>query len=296
MAGSHRRSERRGPNASPRRTLGQWLRLPFTSFGRWAVERSKKLTIFLVGAQAGVGAAIKFATDPVLVVGLVALLIVLSISVGLLGAAKIKRIEEERIEASTETRVAIVDSLEPTMVALGKMLNGNLAHRRNEASGMCMTVLSAAVGLAPSDARPRACYFKLNDAGDCMEFSGYSGRVVEPKAEFRLGTTEGNAAFEMVQANQIRFCDDVSENPPPGWKPSDRGEYVTFIAVPVKSASTVFGMLTLDAVTIGSITQEDAQVLRVLGVVLGIAEQESPQTAGRRSQKPRVGPDGYNKD
>jgi hypothetical protein len=273
MVGSHRGEKPSRGKGRKRRSFGQVVASPFVAFGGWTVEHHKKISLALVGVQAALGAAIRFVADPLAIVGLVVAMVSVAMLIAGLGLLKVKRIDDERIEAAVEIRVAISDSLEPTVVHLGRMVDGPIGHRRNEFSGMCKTVLSGAVGLAPSDARPRSCYFRLDDAGGTMAFADYQGRAVQPKAEFRAGTPEGDAALAMVRANDILYCDDVDENPPPGWRPSDRGAYKTFIAVPVKCSSTVFGMLTLDATVSGALTEEDGQLLRVLGVILGIAEQ-----------------------
>lgn len=257
---------------------------PALSVWEWLLDHHKRTTVVLVAIQAAVAVGFKLVSDLWWIIGLGALTLIVAVLIGIVSNAKVMHVEEERLEASIETRVAITDSLSPTMVQLGRMLDGAVAHRRNELSGLTMTVLAGSVGLAPSESRPRACYFRMNEARDRMACSQFAGRSGEPRGDFIAGTAAGDAALEMVRANEKLFCDDVNENPPEGWIAAERGKYRTFIAVPVRCSKTLYGMLTLDALAVGSLTEEDAEMLRILGAVLGIAEHEAPPAQPLRAR------------
>ncbi len=193
-----------------------------------------------------------------------------------LGEARASRLQTERIDSRQETLVVLGDALDPVMVELAATTTLPKPDQRAKRSGLVTLVLSAATGIADERTRPRACYFRrdaLDRAGRArMTHEAYVGRSIPAKAEFIEGTEAGDVALRMVNEGRHLFCDDVRENPPPGWEPSERGEYRTFISVTVAAGERAYGMLTLDAVEAGALIAEDVEMMRVLGHVLGMVE------------------------
>ena len=68
-----------------------------------------------------------------------------------------------------------------------------------------------------------------------------------------------------------RLCEDIDENPPPGWDTTKQHDYRTFISVSVIAGYTAYGMLTLDALEPGELTTEDKGLLRLMAGVLAAA-------------------------
>lgn len=96
-----------------------------------------------------------------------------------------------------------------------------------------------------------------------------SGRSRAPRTIFSRGTPAGDAAFEMLDTEGERFCEDVQAEDVPGWDPNRKVEYRTFLAVPVSAGQQAFGMLTVDAIHPGDLVPEDVALARVFAQILG---------------------------
>jgi len=240
------------------------------------VEPHRGISVGLVVASPVIAFAISRLTNPWMVAVLLVAQLVVAAATWLLGEARASRLQKERIESRQETLVVLGDALDPVMIDLAATTSRPKTERRAKRSGLVNLVLSATIGLAEEKSRPRACYFRLasddpvRPAG--MTLEAFVGRSVPAKAKFITGTEAGDAALQMIEEGNHLFCDDVRENPPPGWVPTERGEYLTFISVTVAAGERTYGMLTLDAVEAGALTAEDVQMMRVLGHVLGMVE------------------------
>jgi GAF domain-containing protein len=93
----------------------------------------------------------------------------------------------------------------------------------------------------------------------------------EPTTTFEPGTAAGDAAINMVLAGENLLCENIDTEPPPGWDTSKERDYKTFISVAVAVADTAFGMLTLDALEAGDLTNDDLRMLGLLGSALAAA-------------------------
>ena len=135
------------------------------------------------------------------------------------------------MSSSLETQVALGDALDPVTSTLAALATMSLADRRAQRSGLVQLVLAAASGLGPTDSRCRASYFVLSGGSETREMVHQAslGRSTPAKARFTVGTAAGDAALTMVDERGYIYCDDVSESPPPGWEPTERGEYKCFI-------------------------------------------------------------------
>lgn len=247
------------------------LRHPFVA---WFVTHYKVVTATLVGAAPVVGLLLTLVTTWWIVLALLGAQSLIAVSTWLLGEGRVKSVDDERDDARADTLLGLTDGLEPVSSDLARMSTLDAKGRQQEKAGLLFSVLHAATVLGAEGSRTRACYFKFAEDGPRRMLHKQSiGRSVEAKAEFRAGTVAGDAALAMVDAAETLFCDDVDEAPPPGWEPSQRGEYKTFISVAVRAGDRAFGMLTIDAVFPGALTVEDVRMMRALGNLLGVVEQ-----------------------
>lgn len=240
-----------------------------------AIEVHRLVSLGLVLAAPVVSFAASKVKKTEWVVTVLGVQLVLALVTWLIGEFRVKGVEKARQEASVETQVALGDALDPVARSLAKLTTMSARQRREQRSGLVELVLSAACGLGPDGSRTRACYFKLagDDGPRRMLNDTSKGRSDVAKSEFVEGTAAGDAALKMIDERGWIYCDDVDENPPPGWQPSKERAYKCFASVTVAAGPKVFGMLTLDAINPGDLTREDQQTLQVLGHLLGIAEQ-----------------------
>jgi transcriptional regulator with GAF, ATPase, and Fis domain len=75
----------------------------------------------------------------------------------------------------------------------------------------------------------------------------------------------------MVLNGESLLCEDIDSNPPPGWDTTKQRDYKTFISVSVAAGDTAYGMLTLDALEAGALTNDDLHMLRVMASALAVA-------------------------
>jgi hypothetical protein len=239
------------------------------------VEVHRLVSLGLVVAAPAVSFAASKVKQTEWVLTVLALQLIIATGTWIIGEFRVKGVEKARQEASVETQVALGDALDPVARSLAKLTTMQARQRREQRSGLVERVLSAACGLGPDGSRTRACYFKLvDDEGPRRLVNDTSkGRSDEAKSQFVAGTPSGDAALKMIDQRGWIYCDDVDENPPPGWQPSAERAYKCFASVTVAAGPKVFGMLTLDAINPGDLTREDQQTLQVLGHLLGIAEQ-----------------------
>lgn len=180
--------------------------------------------------------------------------------------------EEREIDARVETRVAMNDALDPVLRLLGALALEPDAVVRNQmrAQAIPLVLKTASEFIGPD--RSRACWFRL-EAGPPKQLvpDQFAGRAGSPSTTFTESTASGDAAIGMVLADEDLLCEDIESTPPPGWDSTKQRDYATFISVSVIAGDTAYGMLTLDALETGDLTEEDKGLLRLLAGVLAVA-------------------------
>ena len=180
--------------------------------------------------------------------------------------------EEREIDARVETRVAMNDALDPILRLLGTIaLETDLLEREKlRAQAVPLVLKTAAEFIGPD--RARACWFKL-DPGPPRRLDPVEavGRAGSASTTFEAGTTAGDAAIDLVLADQDLLCDDIDVAPPPGWDTTKGRDYRTFVSVSVIAGDTAYGMLTLDALEPGTLDVEDMALLRLMAGALAVA-------------------------
>lgn len=200
--------------------------------------------------------------------------------------------------------MAYEDTLDPLIKALAKTVTLD-DRRRSAARGALVrqVLVSASVLLGRDGARVRASFFTgTGDDGPQAWASVQStGRSGEPTTVFRRGTPSGEAVFDMLRTGEVRLCRDTAVDPPPGWDPSRRRGYRTFLAVPAVTTSprtgkaVAYGFLTVvDAPVPGDLGEDDVPLARVLSTVLAVGEVVDAAMSGGRpaplGERPGGGP------
>ena len=185
---------------------------------------------------------------------------------------RLHTLEEAEVEGRADARVAMNDALDPVMGLLGRVVTASSARRRRSYIDQALGAVLATMATLLGSDRSRACWFKFN-AGPPKTLTpdGYHGRSGSPSSVFVEGTTSGDAALSMALTGGDRICEDIDKEPPPGWDTSKTRDYKTFISVSVVAGDKVFGMLTLDSMAPGDLTDDDLRLLRLLAGALAVA-------------------------
>ena len=182
----------------------------------------------------------------------------------------------EQIAEDAGARIQLVlnDALEPLTYLIGRITDQRRWTRGREVvelQGQAKAVvLSAAAEVLGAD-RLRSCFFAVTDERPVrLVPAGFHGRAEAPRTTFEAGTELGDYALDMLARREDLFCADVRAASPPGWEPGGHA-YRTFVAVPVATESRQFGILTVDGLQVGDLTDADVAAVRVLGRLLAVA-------------------------
>jgi len=190
-------------------------------------------------------------------------------------AVEQRRRERERRAAEVvaiDMRTAMNDALDPIVRQIGRIaMASNSKDRIALREQTVPMVLNSASQLIGPD-RVRACWFRLDDGKPrALRPELSEGRAGAPRTTFVEGTAVGDPVFDLLARNEHRFCADVSVLPPPGWDPTRLHDYRTFLSVPVVAGSRALGLLTVDSLLPGDLTEGDVPLLRLLAGLLADA-------------------------
>jgi GAF domain-containing protein len=190
--------------------------------------------------------------------------------------ARVRARTAEQIAEDASARIQLVlnDALEPLAYLIGQITDRRSWTRGRELvelQGQAKAVvLSAAAEVLGAD-RLRACFFAFVDERPArLVPAGFQGRAEQPRTTFVAGTELGDFALDMLERREDLFCADTRAESPPGWEPGGHA-YRTFIAVPVATEARKFGILTVDGLDVGDLTDADVAAVRVLGRLLAVA-------------------------
>lgn len=171
----------------------------------------------------------------------------------------------------------IGDGLEPLLQQLVVVSESAPGEARNkELSALVRVAIEAARHMA-GQRRVRATYYRVHERKGAkrerLAATHYTGRGTKPKTEFTRGSDAGDYVFKTLGDNETIFVKDTKDCDLPGWSRSRVRDYRTFISVPVRGEQRVYGMLTVDAPTVGELTANDEMFVRCVGLLLasGIA-------------------------
>lgn len=126
--------------------------------------------------------------------------------------------------------------------------------------------------------RARACYFELVDLNgsqrlECQDV--YDGRSGAPKTVFRRGNPFHERVFQQLEERKTEFWPNLDQNGPSGF-PATR-TYKTYISAPVATQEKVYGLLTVDALEPGELTEDHEPFVRLFAQLLAVALKGNKQ-------------------
>jgi GAF domain len=177
-------------------------------------------------------------------------------------------------DAAARIQVVLTDTLEPLIYLIGKIADQPRWSRGRELvelQGQAKAVVLSVAAEVPGANRLRACFFELVDNRQTrLEPAGFHGRAEAPRNTLQAGTPLGDFALDLLARRGDYFSPDVHTDCPPGWDPRDHA-YRTFIVVAVATEERPFGILTVDGLNVGDLTEADVVVVRVLARLLAVA-------------------------
>jgi GAF domain-containing protein len=177
-------------------------------------------------------------------------------------------------EATARYRLVLHDALEPLAHLLGRITDQPrrlLGRDHAELQGQATVLVLVAASEVLTGNRLRACFFELAEGRPRrLTPAGYHGRNDPPTTVFVEGTVLGDQVFALLDQRTDRYVRDVGTEPPVGWEGLSR-VYRAFIAVPVATEDRTFGLLTVDALTVEELTEDDVAAVRVMARLLAVA-------------------------
>jgi GAF domain-containing protein len=211
-----------------------------------------------------------------------AVLTAVAVGLPLLAEHRTRRraVAAERIaeDASARMRLVLDDALEPLAYLVGRITD---EPRDDGLRGQAVAVVLAAAAEVLGGPRLRSCWFALDPGPPArLVNAGFSGRAEPPRTTFVAGTPLGDTALALLAERSDLFCRDARADPPPGWDPAAH-DYRTFIVVPVATEGRAFGIVTIDGLAAGDLSERDVTAVRVFARLLAAALNTPVAQVGR---------------
>lgn len=198
------------------------------------------------------------------------------------GEADARAVAERAVQAQSLT---MHDVLLPATELFDRIVTAEDESRRLHAEGAAKhAILGYAVTLAGVP-RARSCYYEyqVRSKGQRrLNRAGYVGRQDKPRDAFRSNAVQHRRIFELLDERRPDFQPDVRGDRPASVP--DNRHYSTYVSAPVATSTTIFGLLTLDALTAGDLTYKNESDLLLLAQLLAL------MLAACRSPAPRPPP------
>ncbi|MGH2604010.1 MAG: GAF domain-containing protein [Dehalococcoidia bacterium] len=185
--------------------------------------------------------------------------------------ASIRAVDAESAaeDAKEQMRLVVGRVLTPLAYLLGEITDAkprSLTLERLQGQAL-QVVLAAATELVDAE-NARACFFRLSEGRQRrLELAGYYGRAQPATWILTEGTPLGDGALAIVDGGHTAFFPDLTVNAPPGWV-DDEHRHRALVAVPISTEQQCFGLLTVDTLESGMLTEQDAEVVQLLGELL----------------------------
>ncbi|MEF2977616.1 GAF domain-containing protein [Subtercola sp. YIM 133946] len=178
-----------------------------------------------------------------------------------------RSLEDERSELRRKLR----DALRPIPELIAQMPPLSYAARAERLQGIAQASATALYMLvSPHTDDVRANVYTLeSEPVDQMVWLAHVGRGQTP-GPFVAGTPRGDAALAFIQQLQPEFYDDLSKQTPPGYG-GTMSDYETYIAVPIWTDQSLYGMVTIDAPLAGSLTVGDQYMVELVAELMAAA-------------------------
>ncbi|MGH3656361.1 MAG: GAF domain-containing protein [Micromonosporaceae bacterium] len=174
-------------------------------------------------------------------------------------------------DAKQQMRLVVGRVLTPLAYLLGEITD---AQPRSAAvgrlQGQAMQVVLAAATELVDATDARACFFRLADGRNRqrrMELAGYYGRAQPATWVLTSGTPLGDSALEILDDDMTAFFPDLTKEAPPGWD-DDEHRHRALVVVPIATEQRQFGLMTVDTLRTCGLTEQDAEVVQLLGELL----------------------------
>lgn len=184
---------------------------------------------------------------------------------------------QQELDAERLRVMAVTNSVfQAAALRLGELSTMSPSGRRSEISAMRQFIVERAVELLRCEA-PRASYFKLvpNVSPRQMRHnkSASRARLDETTRTFREGQSLDQGVWQVLDTDGVSFVRDIEVDAPADFDRHRQRAYKTYITVAVTVPGRAFGVLTVNALTPGDLTDIDVASMRVLARLLGAAEE-----------------------
>jgi type II secretory pathway pseudopilin PulG len=191
-------------------------------------------------------------------------------------------------DAVTKFQVALNDIFLPFSDLLAKAVTARNATDTAAVRGEAKRAAVNYVARFVNADRVRSCFFEYKSANgrqwlECDNI--YDGRSEAPKTVFRRSNPNDAHVFELLDTRSTEFWPDLTKQRPPGF-PTNR-RYKTFISAPVATRFEVYGLLTVDALNPGDLSEDDEPFIRLFAQLLAIALRGNAPFGGSPTRLPR---------
>jgi hypothetical protein len=172
--------------------------------------------------------------------------------------------------ARVAMRVALQDALDPFVHLVGRLAEARASDKprlRGEAIQLAVATLAALAGTE----RARVCFFTIDQGPPiALRPERFAGRAGAPTITLLESTTAGDAALRILRSGAWTYVADTAVTRPRFWWDAAPA-YRSFLAGPVATAQTSFGLLTLDALHPGELADVDLALVQLLSGLLAAA-------------------------
>lgn len=200
-----------------------------------------------------------------------AALVLLSIVLQALKTVHESRRTRSLVDERSQARKKLRDALRPVPELIAQLPALSFEARAERLQGIAQASATALYMLiSPQVEEVRANVYGLDSyPEDRMVWLAHVGRGQTP-GPFESATPRGDAAFEFIERTEPIFYEDLSVARPQGYA-GTMNDYQTFIAVPIWTDQTVYGMVTVDAPEPHSLTLGDQYMVELVAELLAAA-------------------------
>ncbi len=171
--------------------------------------------------------------------------------------------------AKQQMRLVVGRVLTPLAYLLGEITDAQPRSATLERlQGQALQVVLAAATELVDAADARACFFRLVQGKQRrLELAGYYGRAQPATWMLTAGTELGDAALAILDDDDAQFFPDLAAEAPAGWTDGQH-THRGLVVVPISTDLQQFGLLTVDTMHSDGLSEQDAEVVQLLGELL----------------------------
>ncbi|MGH3713842.1 MAG: GAF domain-containing protein [Micromonosporaceae bacterium] len=241
----------------------------------WAVRHFRPVAISCAVAAFALGASLSVIKGFPFWLLLAAAAALTAVAVGLpMYAERAAKILASDAQGSAEAakqqmRLVVGRVLTPLAYLLGEITDAKSRSATLERlQGQALQVVLAAATELVDVEDARACFFRLADAQHRrLELAGYYGRAQPATWVLTAGTPLGDGALQILDEDTAAFYPDLVAEAPPGWVDHEH-RHRALVVVPISTEQRRFGLLTVDTLQTCGLSEQDAEVVQLLGELL----------------------------